>query len=59
MGMFIVLYSHISIKVTAFRDCANNRQDNELLLLTTFLNDVVALAEDVRKVDLRNWKKRS
>ncbi len=57
--MFIVLYSHNSIKVTAFRDCANNRQDNELLLLTTFLNDVVALAEDVRKVDLRNWKKRS
>jgi ubiquitin-like domain-containing CTD phosphatase 1 len=44
------------IKVSAFRDCANNRDDTELLILTSYLNDVVAPATDIRKLDLRNWK---
>jgi ubiquitin-like domain-containing CTD phosphatase 1 len=44
------------IKVTAFRDCANNRDDTELLQLANYLTNIVAHAKDVRKLELHKWK---
>ncbi|KAL0488808.1 ubiquitin-like domain-containing CTD phosphatase [Acrasis kona] len=45
------------IKVSAFKDCANNRDDNELVILSKYLTDVVANSQDVRTLDMRHWKK--